>query len=108
MEPAEGKVKIEYGADVAFVTLEEKSILDEGQIRHLEELIMPVAEEAGSKRVKLNFANVEFMSSSMLGLLVKIHKRIAERGGQLSLINLSRNLQKVFKITRLDRVFDIS
>ena len=108
MEPAEDKVKVEYGTDVAFVTLREASILDEGQIRELEGLIMPVVEEAGGKRMDMNFANVEFMSSSMLGLLVKIHKRVAERGGHLSLINLDSNLQEVFRITNLHKVFDIS
>jgi anti-sigma B factor antagonist len=47
------------------------------------------------------------MSSAFLGLLVKIHKRVIEAGGDLQLCNLSPNLYKVFEITKLTKIFDI-
>ena len=108
MEPAESKLKVERAMETTFVTLQETQILEEQQIKDLEKLMLPVVEKAGGEKIVLNFANVEFMSSSMLGLLVKIHKRVAERGGHLSLLNLGANLRKVFEITNLNKVFDIS
>ena len=56
----------------------------------------------------MNFANVRFMTSAMLGLLIRVHKRVSERGGKLRLCNLEPVLQKVFEITQLTKVFDIS
>jgi anti-anti-sigma factor len=48
------------------------------------------------------------MTSAMLGLLVRIHKRVGERGGQLELRNLDNNLHKIFEITQLTKVFNIT
>ena len=48
------------------------------------------------------------MSSAFLGLLVKIQKRVNEKEGHLTLKNIDPNIQQVFEITQLTRVFDIS
>jgi anti-anti-sigma factor len=56
----------------------------------------------------MNFANVRFMTSAMLGLLIRVHKRVTEHGGQLRLCNLEPSLRKVFEITQLTKIFDIS
>jgi len=48
------------------------------------------------------------LTAAFLGLLVKIHKRICERGGHLELCNIDPQIYKVFKITKLNEVFNIS
>ena len=55
----------------------------------------------------LNFANVKFLSSAVLGLLIRISKKIYQRNGQLKLCGINSKIFDIFKITRLDRVFDI-
>ena len=107
MEQAEPRIKVEYGTDVTLATLEDQNILEEHQIKRLEEALEPVIAENGAKQLVLNFENVQFMSSAFLGLLVKIHKRAIEAGGHLQLINLDRKIYKVFQITQLTKVFDI-
>lgn len=107
MEPVESKLKVEHAMETTFVTLQETHILEENQIKELEESIMPLVEEAGSGKLVLNFANVQFMSSSFLGLLVKIHKRISEQGGNLALYKVNPSIYKVFEITNLTKVFQI-
>ena len=67
----------------------------------------PVIERNDRGKLVLDFGDVEFMSSSMSGLLVKMHKRVVERKRTLQLTGLRPELQKVFKITHLDKVFDI-
>ncbi len=108
MEQEQSPIKTEYGIDVIFVTFEDESILEEAQIRELQKSLDPVIEKNKDNRLVLNFANVRFMTSAMLGLLVRIHKRVAERGGQLELRNLDKNLYKLFEITRLTKIFNIS
>ncbi|MGD8499295.1 MAG: STAS domain-containing protein [Phycisphaerales bacterium] len=107
MEPVESKLKVEHAMETTFVTLQETHILEENQIKELEESIMPLVEEAGSGKLVLNFANVQFMSSSFLGLLVKIHKRVSEQGGNLALCKVNPSIYKVFEITNLTKVFQI-
>lgn len=101
-------IEVEYGRGTTFVTFVDEKILDDEQIRQLQESFEPVIERNDDGKMVLNFANVDFMSSVVLGLLVRIHKRISERGGQLRLVNLDPSLRKVFEITQLTKIFDIS
>ncbi len=107
MEPKETRLIVENGTDVTLVTFEDENILEEQQIRRLERALLPVVRQNEQKRLVLNFQNVKFMSSSFLGLLVKIHKRVVEMGGHLQLFNLDPKIHKVFEITQLVKVFDI-
>jgi anti-anti-sigma factor len=107
MEPKDAKIIVENGTDVTIVTFTEENILEEQQIRKLERALLPVVRHNDQKRLVLNFENVRFMSSSFLGLLVKVHKRILELGGRLQLFNLDPKIHKVFEITHLVKIFDI-
>lgn len=102
------RIIVNRGVDVSFVTIVDEEILDEADIKEIEQEISAVMAEGERPNLLLDFSNVKFMSSAFLGLLVKIHKRVVEDGGELKLSNLDRNLQRVFQITRLDKVFDIS
>ena len=108
MEPVDGRIFVQHGVDVTFVTLNDEEILEEQHIKELEEDIIFVIEEAKRENMMLDFCNVKFMSSAFLGLLVKIHKRVRERGGYLKLRHIDPNIYKVFEITQLTKVFDIS
>ncbi len=107
MEPKEARIIVENGTDVTLVTFEDENILEEQQIRRLERALLPVVRQNEQKRLVLNFQNVKFMSSSFLGLLVKIHKRVIEMDGRLQLFNLDPKIHKVFEITQLVKIFDI-
>ena len=101
------KIRVEYGIDVTLVTFADERIVDEDQIRKLQEAFQAVIEKNENKKLVLNFANVQFMTSAFLGLLIRIHKKVLESGGRLQLSNLDSNIQKVFEITQLTKVFDI-
>ncbi len=107
MEFKEPKLKVEYGTEVSIVTFADENILDEQQIKRLEQALRPVIKENLNRKLVLNFENVRFMSSAFLGLLVKVHKRVIDHGGHLQLFNLDPKIQKVFEITQLTKVFDI-
>jgi len=108
MKQEQSPIKAEYGIDMTFVTFEDEQILEEAQIRELHKSLESVIEKNQENQLVLNFANVRFMTSAMLGLLVRIHKRVGERGGKLELRNLDKNLHKLFEITQLTKIFNIS
>ena len=99
---------VESGMDVTIVTFTEERIVDEEQVRGLQESFGPIIEKNQDKELILNFVNVKFMTSALLGLLVRVHKKVRELGGRLRLSNLDSNLRKVFEITQLTRIFEIS
>jgi anti-anti-sigma factor len=108
MDPTKSKIFVEHTQDVTIVTLNDERILHDEQIKEIEKSIMLVVEQARRLDMILDFCYVKFMSSSFLGLLVKIHKKMCERKGRLQLCNVDPNLYKIFEITQLNKVLDIS
>ena len=106
MQPKE-KITVENVVGAVVVTFEEGTILEDQQIRKLDRALMPLISTNPDKRLVLDFAKVKFVSSSLLGLLVKVHKRVIEAGGHLQLCNIDGKLRRVFEITQLVDVFDI-
>jgi anti-sigma B factor antagonist len=63
--------------------------------------------EQGKKHIVLNLAGVDFVDSSGLGELVRTHASVRSHGGQLKLVNPSKHVHDLLKMTKLDRVLDI-
>jgi anti-sigma B factor antagonist len=61
----------------------------------------------GTKRVLLNMKEVDFVDSSGIGELVRGHVQLAKVGGQLKLVNLSKHVNMLLQVTRLNKVFEI-
>jgi anti-sigma B factor antagonist len=61
----------------------------------------------GQERIVLNMAGVDFVDSAGLGELVRTHASVRSHGGQLKLLNPSKNVGNLLRITKLDRVLDI-
>jgi anti-sigma B factor antagonist len=59
---------------------------------------------AASSRVAVDMAQVGFMDSSGLGVLVAALKRMQENQGELALVGVSGSPLKVLAITGLDKV----
>lgn len=55
----------------------------------------------------LDFSKCKFIDSTGLGVLVGAYKKCVEMGGSVRLKTLNENVMKVFKLTRLDKVFEI-
>lgn len=54
-----------------------------------------------------DFSDCEFIDSTGLGLIVSIYKKCVEKNGSLKLKSLKPEVEKLFRLTRLDRVFEI-
>jgi anti-sigma B factor antagonist len=54
-----------------------------------------------------DFSRVSHLSSAALGLLIGLERRVIPNGGRMILAGLSDDLLEIFRITRLDGVFDI-
>ena len=108
MEQDQPILDVEYGTDITIVTLNEEKILEEEQLRELQEYFKPIIKKNAEKTIILNFTNVKFMTSSFLGLLIRVHKNVSELGGRIELRNLDPRLRQIFEITQLTKIFDIS
>jgi anti-sigma B factor antagonist len=102
------RISVRYAGEATVVSFTDEKILEEKDINELQALLMSVIESAASKiNLILDFGNVRFLSSAVLGLLIRVSKRIYEQEGQLKLCNINPRIYEIFKITRLTKTFDI-
>jgi anti-sigma B factor antagonist len=107
MEQPSTHLKIRRSDSISIVEFADRKILEELSIQEIgEELDQLVESEPGIKLL-LNFKNVDHLSSAALGMLITLNKKVKERDGALKLSDINRQIFEVFKITKLNRVFDI-
>jgi len=105
MEEVKPRISVYCAQNATVVTLVDEKILDEETISALEESIMPLID--GPVNLVIDFSNVRFLSSAVLGLLIRVSKRINENKGRLKLCSIEPQILDIFKITRLDEIFEI-
>ncbi len=101
------RISVEYAEKATIVSFTDEKILEERDIKALQDSITSVVEQTERIKLILDFGNVQFLSSAVLGLLIRLSKRIYEHDGQLKLCNINPKIFEIFKITRLTKTFDI-
>ncbi len=100
---------VTYRATAQVLTLypTEAKILDEAAIEQMHGDVVSLLEKAEQPNVLFDFRMVKFMSSAALGMLIRIGKKCKELDLAVKVCSVSNDLQQVFQITRMDKVFDI-
>ncbi len=65
------------------------------------------ATDQGAKAVVFNFAGLEYMNSSGIGLLVTLLVRANRNGQQICAVGLNDHYRQIFELTRLDEAIGI-
>ena len=61
----------------------------------------------GNKKILLNLGDVSYIDSSGIGELVAGYTSVANAGGTLKLLGLTKRVQDLLQITKLYTVFDV-
>lgn len=93
--------------DVTVVRFRDNKIIEDINIQELGQELFHLIEAQNRKKLLLNFASVDFLSSAALGKLITLDKKVKATGGQLKLSNIRPEIYEVFAITKLNRLFDI-
>jgi anti-sigma B factor antagonist len=101
------RLQVEEINDVTVVRFLDKKILDEGNIEQIGNQLFGLVDQGGRRKILLNFANVEYLSSAALGKLITMEKKVKATSGKLRLSNIRPEIYEVFAITRLNKLFDI-
>lgn len=92
---------------ILVIRVQAPRLVEDSVLENLERDILTLIDKSTEERVILDFQNVQFMSSSMLGKLVKIQKKCKEYKTKLKLAAVDDEIREVFKITRLIKLFDL-
>jgi len=101
------QLNISTRGKVRVVEFEDRKILDDFVINQIGTQLTDLVNENPEPWIVLDFKNVEHLSSAALGVLITLDKQIAECQGKLALANIQPQIFEVFKITRLNKLFNI-
>jgi anti-anti-sigma factor len=91
--------QIDFGADGEIVC---SGRLDAAQCAKAQSFMDTVEGE----RV-VDFAELEYISSAGLGVLLKTQKRLSENGAKLKIINVNNHIHDVFRYSGFHAIFEI-
>ncbi len=100
-------LRLETIDGVTVVSFVDTKIVTEENIQEVGDQLYSLVEDDGFKQILLNFGNVQYLSSAALGKLINLKKKVGAVKGKLKLCCIHPDLLEVFRITRLDQVFEI-
>ncbi len=95
-------VKEEDGFQVVTI---QGSLADEGNLQAKEAFLQILNEK--HSRIVVDLAQMDYISSSGIGLLVSVLRRCRQSGTWMGLCGLRPEIFELFKLTRLNQVFEI-
>lgn len=103
------RVKFTHVGPVTVADLLDKEIskFEETATDEVAQALFAAVEENVPVRLLVNFDHVDYLNSCMLGVLIRLKKRIKEQGGDLKLCSLSHALYEMFLFTEVYKLFDI-
>ena len=99
------KLNVQTVGQVTAVSFVDRMLVNEDLIREVGEQLNAVAGAPHVVNLLVDFRDVRFMSSSLLGLMLPLLRSIERRGGKMKLCNVAPSLKEVFTVSKLDRLF---
>lgn len=104
---SQSRFAIEEVGGVTIATFLDRKIDDENSIQMIGNEMFNLVDEDGRKRIILDFANVEYLSSDAFGKLITMNNKVKAAKGKLILCNINPDNLEAFKITKINKQLDI-
>lgn len=93
--------------DVTVASPTDERLIEEIQIRELGSALSETLAGDECGKLLVSFAKVKFMSSSSLNQLIVLQKEAKSLEKPLKLCDICEDIMEVFRITKLDELFEI-
>lgn len=87
--------------DVLIVTFHRPQLTDEDNLELMGEELFRLVEKDQHRRIVLNLSMVEFVTSSVLGKWITLHRKLARQSGSLALCSLRPHVREILEASRL-------
>lgn len=78
------------------------------QLQRFKDLLKEVKGSIGNrKRLVFDFADLQYVDSLALGVIVAFSKEFRENGGDIKIVHMSGDLSLIFDMSRLSKVYDV-
>ncbi len=103
---AEQIIQISTDGNVTIVSFGIETITGLSGLEQINERLRSLIADDQPAKIVVDFDGVKFFSSQVLGLLVDIWRRLSDYGGIMLISGINPQLNRVFKITNLDKIFE--
>ena len=100
-------LQFESDESITIGTLANSSMLDGLIVADFGKELVSHLEKHPGAHLLLDFENIDYLSSATLTELIKANDKAVADGGGVRLCGLSPDIEKVFAITKFDKLFDI-
>lgn len=102
---AQSRLAVQRFQNVTVVGFTATAILDTLHIQQIGDELYDVIDKNAGGNLILDFSEVKFLSSQALGVLLTVRKKAEVAKVRIVIAGLRKELQKVFKITNLEKLF---
>jgi anti-sigma B factor antagonist len=102
------RLAIREAGDITVVTFRDHRLDHLPEITELGQELIRLVDEGRHRKLVLNLAGVELMSSIVLCKLISLCARVKSSNGIVKLCNLEPQVLEVIQMCKLDRIFDIA
>jgi anti-sigma B factor antagonist len=100
-------LRVEEATEGLVVVKLRRNQIDESNAEAVGEQLFRLVDELHPPRLQLQLDEVEFMTSVGLGKFIALHKKVAGKGGKLSLSNVNELVYQLFQVTHLHKLLDV-
>jgi anti-sigma B factor antagonist len=103
-----GYVTLQEHGDVMVVSFKSRLLNDEENIEQLGQELFSLVEQSNWLKLALDLTNVEYLTSSVLGKLITLHRKLHRNQGKLVLFGLSEGVDAILRTSKLLTYFAIA
>ena len=92
---------------ILVVIFRQSQMLNAVTIEQVSAGLKELIDAADEEKFVVDFSQVSHLSSSALGMLISLQRRVMQKKRQLKLSGIRPEIMEIFRITKLDTVFDI-
>ena len=107
MEESSPSISVTSDGDILIVAFLQDELIDLKYLDEAHDTISRLAQDRPQPKIVLDMANVTYLSSSGLGMLVKLIKLLGKSQGRMCFANLCERLAEIFETASLDKIVSL-
>lgn len=99
---------LQEDGDVLVVSFRMRMLNDEQNIEQLGQELFALVEQYNWLRLALDMSNVEYLTSSVLGKLITLHRKLHRSQGKMALFGLTSGVHSILNTSKLLTYFAVA
>ena len=94
--------------DVVVLTVKVPQLTEEENLDELEQEFVALIEKYGARKIVLELSSVRYVTSSAIGKIISLHRRLVRQAGRLVICGLQPDVQEILNTSHLLEYFFVA